>query len=241
MNEILVITFCCIEHSSRFSTTSLPVDAVGQRSDEILLRALHDHRTHFMKLFGVVDSTVKLGVGIREFCKLDNKRAFNTSITTVSICIVWRPAQGYINAIGRNTHVAQYVDWGSVSSVYPSSLHPLHQTVQKSHTFHLKYIIQMFSIFCELNCYLTWRLTEGISVHTAAALLGRGWLTGPGRAALRPTLPTTEGEKARFVSFSCILPVKSSYNSWTQSSQWSPDIWITKLKCPKTCLSYLYF
>lgn len=71
--EILDLTFCCIEHCSRFSTTSLPVDAVGQWSDEILLRALHDHLTHFMKLLGVVDSTVKLGVGIREFCKTGNK------------------------------------------------------------------------------------------------------------------------------------------------------------------------
>lgn len=64
--ERLNTTFCCVENSSRFSTASLPVDAVGERADEILLSALHDLLTHLMKLLGVVDSTVKLGVGIGE-------------------------------------------------------------------------------------------------------------------------------------------------------------------------------
>lgn len=72
--EMLDTTFCCVENSSRFSTPSLPVDTVGQRADEILLWALHDNLTHLMKLLGVIDSTVKLGVGIRELYKFDNRR-----------------------------------------------------------------------------------------------------------------------------------------------------------------------
>lgn len=59
-------TFCCVEHSSRFPPTSLPVNAVGQRADEILLTALHDLLSHLVKLLGVVDPTVELGVGIGE-------------------------------------------------------------------------------------------------------------------------------------------------------------------------------
>lgn len=37
-----------------------------------------------------------------------------------------------------------------------------------------------------------WTLTEGISLHAAAALLGRGRLARPGRAALSPTFPTAD-------------------------------------------------
>lgn len=71
--EISDTTFCCVENSSRFPPTRLPVDTVGQRADEILLGALQDLLAHLVKLLGVVDPTVKLGVGIGELYKSENR------------------------------------------------------------------------------------------------------------------------------------------------------------------------
>lgn len=62
-------TFCCVENGSRLSTASLPVDTVWQGSHKVLFRALHDLLTHLMKLFGVVDPTVKLCTCVRELCR----------------------------------------------------------------------------------------------------------------------------------------------------------------------------
>lgn len=96
-----------------------------------------------------------------------------------------------------NTHVAQCVDSGSVSSVYLSSLHPLHKTLRK--VKHVTSNITSKSLKCSMLLeQWSWTLTEGISLHAAAALLGRGRLTGPGRAALSPALPRTEEKKYNF-------------------------------------------
>lgn len=48
----------------------------------------------------------------------------------------------------------------------------------------------LFFIFC--NQWRRWRRTERISVHAAATQLGGHLLTGPGRAALGPTLSNAE-------------------------------------------------
>ncbi len=177
-------TFCCVENSSRFSTASLPVDAVGQRADKILLRALHDLLTHLMELLGVVDSAIKLGIGIRKFYKFENRRGYvsmaftdvlksfkQTSFQSFKSCDV---TQSYScgnfysfmnllegkNVSGRNTHGARCVDSGSVSSVYPSSQHPLHNR-EKSEAFYFTDNIGMFKNICEQSCYLLCRSLRG--------------------------------------------------------------------------------
>lgn len=66
--QILSETFCCVENGSRLSTACLPVDAVRQGPNKVLLGALHDLLTHLVKLLGVVDPAVKLCTCIRELC-----------------------------------------------------------------------------------------------------------------------------------------------------------------------------
>ncbi len=88
------------------------------------------------------------------------------------------------------------MDSGSVSSVYPSSQHPLHNR-QKSEAFYFIDNIGMFKNICEQSCYFIVSLTERIGIDAAAALLRRGRLAGPGRAALSPTLSGTEEKTER--------------------------------------------
>lgn len=89
---------------------------------------------------------------------------------------------------GVNTHVVQYVDSGPASSVCLSDLHLLVQTEGKASETTW---INQESLISEQ----AWTPTEWICFTAAATLLGRGWLTGPGRAALHPTLSSTAEKK----------------------------------------------
>lgn len=148
--KTLDTTFCGVENCSRFPTASLPVDTVGQWADEIFLCTLHDLLTHLVKLLGVVDPAVKLGVGIRELCKFNNTQGkgyilktfiwspFGTGFSPgelVSVTFKWLSGK---NIEEQNTHAVQCVDSRSVSSVCLPSLHPLHRTVNKSEAFRPK-------------------------------------------------------------------------------------------------------
>ena len=63
------VTFRCVEDCPGLAPPGLPVDAVGQRADKVVLRALHDLLAHLVELLSVVNPTVELGVGVRELCE----------------------------------------------------------------------------------------------------------------------------------------------------------------------------
>ena len=67
-NKAGKLTFSGVEDSTGLAAAGLPVNAVGQGADKVILRALHDLVPHFVELLGVVDPAVELGVGVRELC-----------------------------------------------------------------------------------------------------------------------------------------------------------------------------
>lgn len=68
------LTLCGVEDSPWLAAAGLPVNTVGQRANEVVLRALHDLLTHLVELLSVVDPAVELGVSIREFYMSDGRR-----------------------------------------------------------------------------------------------------------------------------------------------------------------------
>ena len=62
------LTFRGVEDGAGLAAAGLPVEAVGQGADEVVLRALHDLVPHFVELLCVVDPAVELGVGVGELC-----------------------------------------------------------------------------------------------------------------------------------------------------------------------------
>lgn len=182
-------TFSCIENRSGLPAASLPVDTVGQRADEILLRWLHDFLTHSVKLSSVVDSAIELGTGVGKFYKREKKiKKINVDNghKTADKRQEWNEKQENTQ---QQTHAAQCAGSRFVSFAFPSSLRHLQKTLQIEQWAQSE---QSVFIYFSSNQWRRWRRTERISVHAAATQLGGHLLTGPGRAALGPTLSNAE-------------------------------------------------
>lgn len=112
-------TFRRVENRSRLSSASLPVDAVRQRANKVLLRRLHDVFAHPVKLGGVVDATVELGTGVGKFYRGGRKTKTRNVDDGRQTKVQVR------NDERRKTHAARCEGLTSASSASPASLHRL--------------------------------------------------------------------------------------------------------------------